>query len=183
MEEIEQELNEKSIEKSDNLDVKVEDVQEKKPKKTKKQRSQKQIESFEKARKIRAEKIAAKKKEKQEVKEEKKVKIKEFKQTLEQPSPRQSEVSHYSPGEHPWGAPHPEQGRGHKKEQIVNNYFYYGMPPGQPFPGPAGGQPRPATPPSPQVPRVPESSSEEEYFEEEPILQQAQPNYPKFNYV
>ena len=176
MEEIEQELNEKSIEKSDNLDVKVEDVQEKKPKKTKKQRSQKQIESFEKARKIRAEKIAAKKKEKQEVKEEKKVKIKEFKQTLEQPSPRQSEVSHYSPGEH--YAPHPEQGRGHKKEQIVNNYFYYGMPPGAGHP-----QPRPATPPSPQVPRVPESSSEEEYYEEEPILQPPQPNYPKFNYV
>ena len=179
MEEIEQELNEKSIEKSDNLDVKVEDVQEKKPKKTKKQRSQKQIESFEKARKIRAEKIAAKKKEKQEVKEEKKVKIKEFKQTLEQPLPqvpRQSEVSHYSPGDH--YAPHPEQGRGHKKEQIVNNYFYYGIPPGAGHP-----QPRPATPPSPQVPRVPESSSEEEYYEEEPILQPPQPNYPKFNYV
>ena len=179
MEEIEQELNEKSIEKSDNIDVKVEDVQEKKPKKTKKQRSQKQIESFEKARKIRAEKIAAKKKEKQEVKEEKKVKIKEFKQTLEQPAPRQSEVSHYSPGEH--YAPHPEQRRGPKKEQIVNNYFYYGMPPGapsQPFPAQ---QPRPATPPAP---RVPESSSEEEeYYEEEPILQPPQPNYPKFNYV
>ena len=81
MEEIDKELSEKSIEKSDNIKIKVtpNDVAEPQgeepppPKKrTKKQRSQKQIESFEKARKIRAEKIAAKKKEKDDVKEEKK---------------------------------------------------------------------------------------------------------------
>ena len=146
MDEINEELQQKSIEKSDNLEVTIQP--EEKPKKTKKPRSQKQIDAFEKARAKRAEQVAEIQKKKQLVKQEKKVKIKEFKETLSkatnvkdkppvtfveeksvmpvQHSPADGcgagGISVYSPG---MNQPQPEA---RHREQIVNNYYYYGCP-------------------------------------------------------
>tara|TARA_R110000744_G_scaffold295769_1_gene405792 strand:- start:1469 stop:2065 length:597 start_codon:yes stop_codon:yes gene_type:complete len=132
MENIEQELEEKSIEKdtNDNIDIivkeEVEEVVEAPKVKTKKVRSAKQIAAFEKARATRAAKIADKKKIKEDEKINKKTKIKEFKeQLLEQPPP--------PPLGDTWIPPHPKgPGNYTQKEdsaRITNNYYYYGAPP------------------------------------------------------
>ena len=134
MENIEQELEEKSIEKdtNDNIDIivkeEVEEVVEAPKVKTKKVRSAKQIAAFEKARATRAAKIADKKKIKEDEKINKKTKIKEFKeQLLEQPP------LHPAPLGDTWIPPHPKgPGNYTQKEdsaRITNNYYYYGAPP------------------------------------------------------
>ena len=198
MDEINEELQQKSIEKSDNLQVTIQP--EEKPKKTKKPRSQKQIDAFEKARAKRAEQVAEIQKKKQLVKQEKKVKIKEFKETLKDKPPvtfveeksvmpipartaqsaNENPISMYSPG---MNQPHPDPraaAHGHR-EQIVNNYYYYGPTP-PPQGQPQGSQgPRPITPPQKQ-PRPSSSSSEEEYYEEEPLIEQPKFQY-QYNYV
>ena len=79
MDDIERELQEKSIEKSD-VDIQI--IEQEGTKRTKKTRSAAQIAAFEKARIARAEKIAEKKRMKEEEKQNKKTKIKEFKETL-----------------------------------------------------------------------------------------------------
>ena len=197
MDEINEELQQKSIEKSDNLQVTIQP--EEKPKKTKKPRTQKQIDAFEKARAKRAEQVAEIQKKKQLVKQEKKVKIKELKETLSKPPvtfveeksvmpaqhslPPQGDgvggISVYSPG---MNQPQPDPrafSSGHR-EQIVNNYYYYGpTPSAHQQQGSQHSVPRPITPPPAvrrQKPPPEPSSSEEEYYEEEPLVQKE----PKF---
>ena len=193
MDEINEELQQKSIEKSDNLQVTLQSV----PKKTKKPRSQKQIYAFEKAIAKRAEQVAEIQKKKQLVKQEKKVKIKEFKETLKDKppvtfveeksvmpipartaqSPNVNPISMYSPGMN--------QPQERHREQIVNNYYYYGPTPSAHQQQGSQG-PRPITPPPAvrrQKPPPEPSSSEEEYYEEEPLVQQEPKFQYQYNYV
>ena len=193
MDEINEELQQKSIEKSDNLQVTIQP--EEKPKKTKKQRTQKQIDAFEKARAKRAEQVAEIQKKKQLVKQEKKVKIKEFKETLSKPPVTFVEEKSVMPAQHSPAdsvggisvySPGMNQPQERHREQIVNNYYYYGPTPSAPQQGqPQGSQgPQPVTPPDPKPKPPPEpSSSEEEYYEEEPFVQQEPKFQYQYNYV
>ena len=194
MDEINEELQQKSIEKS-NIEVTIQPEEKPSKGKTKKPRSQKQIDAFEKARAKRAEQVAEIQKKKQLVKQEKKVKIKEFKETLSKPPvtfveeksvmpirPTENPISMYSPG---MNQPQPDPRVAHR-EQIVNNYYYYGPTPSAPQQGqPQGSQgPQPVTPPDPKPKPPPEpSSSEEEYYEEEPFVQQEPKFQYQYNYV
>lgn len=138
--EILDELKQKSIERSDDDDIQVNEIEEEllqeptplveQPKKSKRQRSQKQIEAFEKARIKRAENLKIKKQIEEEKKEAKKAEKelvkKEVKQRLiekEQPS-----IDVYQPGkvEQVRKEPQPKY-----KEQVVHNYYYYGFSPQQ----------------------------------------------------
>ena len=104
MEDIEQELEAKSIER-DSVEIKeveepqpgqetvTETVTETKPvKKVKKPRSEKQIAAFEKARLKRAEGIAARKKQKEETKLQKKEEKKELKKEVQAPSVQENNI-------------------------------------------------------------------------------------------
>tara|TARA_R100001440_G_scaffold7114_3_gene14225 strand:+ start:2057 stop:2734 length:678 start_codon:yes stop_codon:yes gene_type:complete len=133
------ELKEKAIERSDDLEITSpikntideelldESVPTEPPqevKKSKKVRSEKQIAAFEKARlkraenlkikkQLEAEKKAQKKKEKEEVKAQ-------VKERLE--NPRFPEVNQFS-------TPEVQRYTDNFREQVVNNYYYYGRPP------------------------------------------------------
>ena len=205
MDEINEELQQKSIEKSqavahsagegDNLQVTIQP--EEKPKKTKKQRTQKQIDAFEKARANRSEQVAEIQKKKQLVKQEKKVKIKEFKETLSKPPVTFVEEKSVMPAQHSPAdgvggisvySPGMNQPQERHREQIVNNYYYYGPTPSAPPQGQQQGSqgPRPITPPPAvrrQKPPPEPSSSEEEYYEEEPFVQQEPKFQYQYNYV
>ena len=147
MDNIEKELDEKSIEKLKEMAIsEPEPTPEPTPepvKKTKKIRSAAQIAAFEKARKARAEKIAQRKKDKQEVKiqkkEERKIVKEKVKEELNKPKTsikekinidheenRPSKVSFTSDiRKEPVKSADP-------RDQVVNNYYYYGMAPPQP---------------------------------------------------
>ena len=206
MDEINEELNEKSIEKSDNLQVTLEpseggDVIEEKPKKVKRQRTQKQIDAFEKARTVRAQKIAEKKLQKEQDKNDKKTKIKEFKKTLKEPlvlqkkeqSPvipdepllsSQNITSNYSPadsGVSIYSPAHQQPQQipnplGSTQKEQIVNNYFYYAPP----PGPHDPYQQPQQHRERQRPLTPEESSEEEYYEEE--IDPPKVQY-KYNYV
>jgi len=166
MDEIEKELEEKSIERTEISEVVVEDkpptdlienlVPEGpvsvKPKKVKKPRSEKQIAAFERAKQKRAENIALKK----QKKEDDKIQKKESKKKEKESVPvvvQQDSVS--KPVIQP--TPHREPVR----SEVVNNYYYYGTPPPQQhqqqYIEPIEKKPIKKT-----RPPTPESSSEEE---------------------
>mgnify|MGYP003649335165 CR=1 FL=1 len=206
MDNIEKELDEKSIEKLKEMAIsETGPTPEPEPvKKTKKIRSAAQIAAFEKARKARAEKIAQRKKDKQEVKiqkkEERKIVKEKVKEELNKPKTsieeqikidndldhgeyRSSKVSFTSDiRKEPVKSADP-------RDQVVNNYYYYGMSPPQPQPHynepvekkskKSRRKKRPPTPSSSE-------SSDEEIPELEPPVQPVY--YPpkpglKFNYA
>ena len=127
MEAIEQELEQKSVERDEvNVEINEVEAEPKIVKKVKKPRSQAQIAAFEKARKVRAEKIAQKKQQKVVDKVDKKEKRKVVKQrvkeeleqeSMEPPEPlvRQPSRVIYEP--QPPAPPH-------QREQVVNKYYY-----------------------------------------------------------
>ena len=144
MEDIEAELESKSIERIPGDEVEVDNepepvvepveeikeaVAEIKPvevvKKSKKVRSQKQIEAFEKARKKRAEILAEKKLQKEAEKEQKKEEKKALKKAPPPPVDTQDVnlMKPMSQGGNP--VPHPVNPR----HEVVNNYYYYNVEP------------------------------------------------------
>jgi len=167
MEDIEKELESKSIERDE---VQIQEVVEEQPvKRTKKTRSAAQIAAFEKAKQKRAESIALKKKQKEEektiIKEEKaiiKEKVKEITEgglrlikekdipkNLEHEKPVREVPQLYNP-----------------REQVVNNhYYYYGVPPPQQYTEPPEKKKKPK---KPRPPTPSSSESEEEYIQEPP---------------
>ena len=131
MEDIEKELEEKSIERDVQVQIsevepEVLEVLEPTPapapvKKVKKARSEKQIAAFEKARLKRAEGIASRKKDKEEQKELKK----ELKK-----NPLPSEVVPRISTVQEQSIPKPVVNPSTTKEQVIqNHYYYYGVPP------------------------------------------------------
>lgn len=133
MEDIEKELEEKSIERDVQVQIsevepEVLEVLEPTPaeapapvKKVKKPRSEKQIAAFEKARLKRAEGIASRKKDKEEQKELKK----ELKK-----NPLPSEVVPRISPVQEQSIPKPVVNPSTTKEQVIqNHYYYYGVPP------------------------------------------------------
>jgi len=184
-EQIIDELKQKAIERSDDLEIEetnqlqeelkdpttesplvVEDEVPPPVKKTKKQRSQKQIEAFEKARQKRAENLKIKKQleaEKKEAKKaEKELVKKQVKERLEQKKvlelPPTEEVDR-TVRRFREVEPEPRY-----REQIVNNYYYYGTPPPEVHPEvkPKRGRKKKIKSPPPCYRDEPESSSEEE---------------------
>ena len=181
-EQILDELKQKAIERSDDLEIEetnqlqeelkdpttesplvVEDEVPPPVKKTKKQRSQKQIEAFEKARLKRAENLKIKKQieaEKKEAKKaEKELVKKQIKERLEQKKvldlPPTEEVDR-TVRRFREVEPEPRY-----REQVVNNYYYYGTPPPEvqhEVKPKRGRKKKIKSPPPPE----PESSSEEE---------------------
>jgi len=169
MEDIEKELESKSIERDE---VQIQEVVEEQPvKRTKKTRSAAQIAAFEKAKQKRAESIALKKKQKEEektiIKEEKaiikeKVKeitegglrlIKEKTEPVDIPKKSQEVVREVPQVHNP-------------REQVVNNhYYYYGVPPPQHYTEPPEKKRKPK---KPRPPTPSSSESEEEYIQEPP---------------
>jgi hypothetical protein len=173
MENIEEELEKKSIERDievqiteiepEVVEVEPKVVEEAPVKKVKKARSEKQIAAFEKARIKRAEGIASRKKEKEDNKELKK-------ELKKNPLPKEVVPSIEPVKEKSVSKP--------EREQVIqNHYYYYGVPP--PVENKKKNKrskKRPPTPPSSES----ESSSEEESEEElEPQQVQYQPQTPK----
>lgn len=201
VEDIEKELEEKSIERDlTGIEVVEAEVaanitsgtpraeEESKPvKKTKRVRSEKQIAAFEKARLKRAEGIAARKKEKEEIKEQKKLQKQEekkvkFKPEIESVISKEQSISKPVINTTPSVA-------GPREQVVQNHYYYYGTPP------PAGTQhagghnntrkkkkKKSKRPPTPSSSSASESESESE--EEEKQIQQQQQYYevPKPSY-
>ena len=179
MEEIEKELEAKSIERTDDVRI-TEVIEEKEPEpvishkatapKPKKERTEKQKIAFEKARKTRAENLKKKKEQEAKQKEEKKIMKKQIKQKvteeLTKPPPAEQVVE---PKQYPiQGA----NSTATPYERVINNYYYYGVdslhtapkyedPPQPPVIKKKKKVKRPPTP-------EPSSSSEEEYEEPEP---------------
>lgn len=181
MEDIEKELEEKTIER-DVVEIKEVEpepepvaVQEP-PKKVKKPRSQKQIEAFERAKQKRAENILLKKKQKEEEKIQKKVKKEPGNVALGDPTLREPDSETNEPKPQPALVRQPAVSDpirqppqpSHAREQVVNNYYYYGVPPPQ-------YQPQHYTQPIEKKykkrPPTPESTSSEESSEEEEVYQ------------
>lgn len=201
VEDIEKELEEKSIERDlTGIEVVEAEVaanitsgtphevgaeEESKPvKKTKRVRSEKQIAAFEKARLKRAEGIAARKKEKEEIKEQKKLQKQEekkvkFKPEIESVISKEQSISKPVINTTPSVA-------GPREQVVQNHYYYYGTPP----PDHAGGhnntrkkkKKKSKRPPTPSSSSASESESESE--EEEKQIQQQQQYYevPKPSY-
>ena len=191
MEDIEKELEEKSIERDVQVQITelgseaeepevIEEAPKTPVKKVKKARSEKQIAAFEKARLKRAEGIAARKKDKEEQKELKK----ELKKNPlpSEVVPRISTVQEQSI---PKPVIHPSPSR----EQVIqNHYYYYGVPPPQHDNNVSNKKKkkskRPPTPSSSES----ESSEEEEsggsnFVYDEPQPQQYQPPKYQFSYT
>jgi len=172
MEDIEKELESKSIERDEVQEIAEEQNQP--VKRTKKTRSAAQIAAFEKAKEKRAANIALKKKQKEEektiIKEEKaiiKEKVKELtegglrlikektepvdipKKSQEEKQPVREVPQVYNP-----------------REQVVNNhYYYYGVPPPQHYTEPIEKKRKPK---KPRPPTPSSSESEEEQYIQEP---------------
>ena len=136
------ELKEKAIERSDEMDITENTIDESAPvkevKKSKKVRSEKQKAAFEKARKTRAENLKIKKQldaeKKEQKKKEKELVKKQVKERLENSS---IEINKETEEENPnmiYENPKPsqrvkfneDQDRFGYREQVVNNYYYYG---------------------------------------------------------
>ena len=190
MEDIEKELEEKSIERDVQVQITElepevieeapipEAVQAPAPvKKVKKARSEKQIAAFEKARLKRAEGIASRKKDKEEQKELKK----ELKK-----NPLPSEVVPRISTVQEQSIPKPVVQPSTSKEQVIqNHYYYYGVPPPQHDNNVSNKKKkkskRPPTPSSSES----ESSEEEEYEVKPQVapLKQYQPPKYQFSYA
>ena len=122
-------INEELIEPQPEPEVQVESPEVQKPvKKTKKVRSEAQKAAFEKARKARAENLKIKKQldaeKKEQRKKEKEIVKAEVQERLNNPDFPQ--VKSVKPTTNP--IPH-ENDRFAYREQVVNNYYYYGRPP------------------------------------------------------
>ena len=136
LEQVIEELRKKEIERSDDDDIQVNEIEEEptplveQPKKSKRQRSQKQIEAFEKARIKRAENLKIKKQIEEEKKEAKKAEKEQVKKEVKQRliEKEQPSIDVYQPGkvEQVRKEPQPKY-----KEQVVHNYYYYGFSPQQ----------------------------------------------------
>ena len=188
MEDIEKELEEKSIERdvevqitevvSEPEEVIPEAVQAPAPvKKVKKPRSEKQIAAFEKARLKRAEGIASRKKNKEEQKELKK-EVKKQEKKLQDVAIVQEQT-----------IPKPVVNTPTSKEQVIqNHYYYYGVPPpNHDYTEPKKKKKKSKRPPTPSSSES-ESSEEEEsggsnFVYDEPQAQQYQPPKLKFSYT
>ena len=122
-------INEELIEPQPEPEVQVESPEVQKPvKKTKKVRSEAQKAAFEKARKARAENLKIRKQldaeKKEQRKKEKEIVKAEVQERLNNPDFPQ--VKSVKPTTNP--IPH-ENDRFGYREQVVNNYYYYGRPP------------------------------------------------------
>tara|TARA_R110000764_G_scaffold149418_1_gene237151 strand:- start:85 stop:660 length:576 start_codon:yes stop_codon:yes gene_type:complete len=191
MEDIEKELEEKSIERdvevqitevvSEPEEVIPEAVQAPAPvKKVKKPRSEKQIAAFEKARLKRAEGIASRKKNKEEQKELKK-EVKKQEKKLQDVAIVQEQT-----------IPKPVVNTPTSKEQVIqNHYYYYGVPPpNHDYTEPKKKKKKSKRPPTPSSSES-ESSEEEEsggsnFVYDEPQvapLKQYQPPKYQFSYA
>ena len=153
------------------------------PKKSKKVRSEKQKAAFEKARKARAEKIALKKKQK----EEDKIKKKEAKKN---PLPLARQGSVADPPQPIIHRPQPTiptRDKTNSRTEVVNNYYYYGgfaqpPPSHQPlYHQQENNPPAPARKPPTPEPSSESSEEEQEYYQ--PSLQDSYPQAYKFNYA
>jgi hypothetical protein len=208
MEDIEQELEQKSIEREpktpESRSVEIQEVVEPEPepepqgvpsavvepvveppKKTKRARSQKQIEAFEKARLKRAEGIAARKKLKEEAKLQKK-------EEKKQPKPEVSSAKHEPkdtprPSVHDVSVPKPVVNTpasvSNPREQVIqNHYYYYGVPPPQHDQYTKGKKKKKSK--RPPTPTSSESESSEEEYEQLPPPKQEQQYFetPKPSY-
>ena len=192
MEDIEAELESKTIER-----VEVEDVVEEAevadslvedtpphtvsvtPKKAKKPRSAKQIEAFEKARVKRAEGIAARKAKKEEdkikKKEAKKEKLQDVPVSLEQESQVSARgakpvVNVTTPSNNP------------RDQVIQNHYYYYGVPPPNHDYNEPNKKNKKSSRKRPPTPSSSESESEEEQQHEQQYYEQPKPSY-KFGFA
>ena len=191
MEDIEKELEEKSIERDVQVQITelgseaeepevIEEAPKPPVKKVKKARSEKQIAAFEKARLKRAEGIASRKKDKEEQKELKK----ELKK-----NPLPSEVVPRISTVQEQSIPKPVIQPSPSREQVIqNHYYYYGVPPPQHDNNVSNKKKkkskRPPTPSSSES----ESSEEEEsggsnFVYDEPQAQQYQPPKYQFSYT
>ena len=192
MEDIEAELESKTIERVEVEDV-VEDVVEEAevadslvedtpphtvsvtPKKAKKPRSAKQIEAFEKARVKRAEGIATRKKQKEEdkikKKEAKKVeKLQDVPVVESQVSVPKPVVNVTAPSNNP-------------REQVIqNHYYYYGVPPPSHDYNEPNKKNKKSSRKRPPTPSSSESESEEEQQHEQQYYEQPKPSY-KFGFA
>ena len=197
MEDIEAELESKTIERVEVEDV-VEDVVEEAeapkggtceslvedtpphtvsvtPKKVKKPRSEKQILAFEKARVKRAEGIAARKAKKEEDKIKKKEAKKEEK--LQDVPVVESQVSVPKPVVNTPTAPH------NPREQVIqNHYYYYGVPPPNHDYNEPNKKNKKSSRKRPPTPSSSESESEEEQPQEQQYYEQPKPSY-KFGFA
>ena len=199
MDDIEKELEAKSIERDTNPEVDLEITEvplgqgftgevlevleppEPPVKKVKKARSEKQIAAFEKARLKRAEGIALRKKEKQDNKELKKeLKKNPLALATEEPSIEPSIVKEKS-------VPKPVVNTspsvaGSREQVIQNHYYYYGVPPPEHNYNEPKKKKKTKRPPTPE-PSSSESESEsesEEEQEQKPV--QYQPQAPKYKF-
>ena len=187
MEDIEKELEEKSIERDVQVQITElepevieeapipEAVQAPAPvKKVKKPRSEKQIAAFEKARLKRAEGIASRKKNKEEQKELKK-EVKKQEKKLQDVAIVQEQT-----------IPKPVVNTPTSKEQVIqNHYYYYGVPPPQhDYNESKKKKKKSKRPPTPSSSES-ESSEEEEYEVKPQVapLKQYQPPKYQFSYA
>ena len=190
MEDIEKELEEKSIERDVQVQITElepevieeapipEAVQAPAPvKKVKKARSEKQIAAFEKARLKRAEGIASRKKDKEEQKELKK-EVKKQEKKLQDVAIVQEQT-----------IPKPVVNTPTSKEQVIqNHYYYYGVPPPpasqHDYTEPKKKKKKSKRPPTPSSSES-ESSEEEEYEVKPQVapLKQYQPPKYQFSYA
>ena len=193
MEDIEKELEEKSIERDVQVQITelgseaeepevIEEAPKTPVKKVKKARSEKQIAAFEKARLKRAEGIAARKKDKEEQKELKK----ELKK-----NPLPSEVVPRISPVQEQSIPKPVIQPSPSREQVIqNHYYYYGVPPPQHDKQSNKKKKKSKRPPTPSSSES-ESSEEEEsggsnFVYDEPQaapLKQYQPPKYQFSYA
>lgn len=189
------ELKEKSIERSDDLEITDNTIDEeltadepaseplKEVKKSKKVRSEKQKAAFEKARIKRAENLKIKKQieaEKKEQKKKEKELVKaEVKERLEHPDYPQLQPQSSAQLAKIIG----REGRDNWREQVVNNYYYYSGPPpdapttpSPPPPRKSKKKKRQARPPTPETDSSSESESEVSEIDEPDTYRELQ-NY------
>ena len=203
MDDIEKELEAKSIERDTNPEVDLEITEvplgqgstgevlevleppEPPVKKVKKARSEKQIAAFEKARLKRAEGIALRKQEKQDNKELKKelkknpLAIGKVLPATEEPSIEPSIVKEKS-------VPKPVVNTspsvaGSREQVIQNHYYYYGVPPPEHNYNEPKKKKKTKRPPTPE-PSSSESESESEEEQDTPPQVQYQPQAPKYKF-
>jgi hypothetical protein len=197
MDDIEKELEAKSIERDTNPEVDLEitevplgqgftgevlEVLEPPVKKVKKARSEKQIAAFEKARLKRAEGIALRKKEKQDNKELKK-ELKKTPLATEEPSIEPSIVKEKSVPKPVVNTSPSVAGSNTSREQVIqNHYYYYGVPPPEHNYNEPKKKKKTKRPPTPEPSSSESESESEEEQEHKPQPVQYQPQAPKYKF-
>ncbi len=134
---IDQELEQKSIEKIPTLSAEISDSQDEPPKKSKKVRSEAQIAAFEKARLKRAENYEKRKLLKEQEKQEKKEIKTKIKEKVNNLSTEEIKEEIQKPIKKPVPNLPPQHSYGHYNYQqpqtpIINNYYYNTPPPQEP---------------------------------------------------